>query len=278
MKAPRLLLVFLAAKAFVLLGHSGPFSIWSLVAYTWQDVAVAVAFGVCETISRRTRILYWPLVVYAAINIPVERALSTPVTLPMIRAAGGPLADSFKVYLTLMNVFLVAIAIAMAAFLPGLLQRTPRYWMACAGVIALAGPIASSRVDTHGMGRNPVVALIESSLPRLSARAAAGDPRTARFDQTASVKAEDLSRFAGIAKGRNVVMISLESTAAQYLSLYGGPYDVMPNLNALATKALVFDNAYAVYPESIKGLFSVLCSVFPAFDSEPAIYEKAPCH
>ena len=34
----------------------------------------------------------------------------------------------------------------------------------------------------------------------------------------------------------------------------------MPNLSALAQRALVFENAYAVYPESIKGLFSVLCS------------------
>jgi lipoteichoic acid synthase len=74
-----------------------------------------------------------------------------------------------------------------------------------------------------------------------------------------------------------VVMVSLESTAAQYLSLYGGKYEVMPNLNALASRALVFDNAYAVYPESIKGLFSVLCSVFPSFDSEPKVYEKTPC-
>ena len=72
-------------------------------------------------------------------------------------------------------------------------------------------------------------------------------------------------------------MVSLESTAAQYLSLYGGKYDVMPNLNALAQRALVFDNAYSVYPESIKGLFSVLCSTFPAFDSQPEEYENVKC-
>jgi len=73
------------------------------------------------------------------------------------------------------------------------------------------------------------------------------------------------------------VLVSLESTAAQYLSLYGGEYETMPNLTALARRALVFDNAYAVYPESIKGLFSVLCSVFPAFDSQPEQYENVDC-
>jgi hypothetical protein len=30
----------------------------------------------------------------------------------------------------------------------------------------------------------------------------------------------------------------------------------------------VFDRAYAVYPESIKGLFSILCSRYPALDYE----------
>jgi arylsulfatase A-like enzyme len=72
-------------------------------------------------------------------------------------------------------------------------------------------------------------------------------------------------------------MVSLESTAAQYLSIYGGGYEVMPNLSAIARKALVFENAYAVYPESIKGLFSILCSTFPAFDSQPEAYANLEC-
>ena len=67
--------------------------------------------------------------------------------------------------------------------------------------------------------------------------------RTSRY---AGEVAEDLSRYSGIAKGRNVIVVSLESTAAQYLELYGGAYDVMPNLDALARSGLVFDNAYAV--------------------------------
>ena len=36
----------------------------------------------------------------------------------------------------------------------------------------------------------------------------------------------------------------------------------------------MFENAYAVYPESIKGLFSVLCSRYPAFDSRAEFYER----
>jgi lipoteichoic acid synthase len=74
-----------------------------------------------------------------------------------------------------------------------------------------------------------------------------------------------------------VVLVSLESTAAQYLRLYGAAEDVTPHLDGLASSAVVFENAYAVYPESVKGLFSVLCSTFPAFDTTPATYARTPC-
>jgi arylsulfatase A-like enzyme len=284
-KAVSLLVVFLAAKICMVWGHAMPLTGWALLAYTWQDVAIALGFAAVEIFARRTRVLYWMLAIYAALNIPVERALSTPVTWPMLRAAGGPLADSFRVYLTFANVSLVLLTLAVAALMPRLLERVPqRAFVSTAGLAAawaaalvLLGPMSASRVDTHGMGRNAVVALVESGLPRLAAEAGSGDWRTRRFDTDDNDHIEDLSQFAGIAKGRNVVMVSLESTAAQYLSLYGGKYEVMPNLNALASRAIVFDNAYAVYPESIKGLFSVLCSAFPSFDSEPKVYERAPC-
>jgi lipoteichoic acid synthase len=72
-------------------------------------------------------------------------------------------------------------------------------------------------------------------------------------------------------------LVSLESTAAQYLGVYGADPDVMPNLSELARDAIVFDNAYAVYPESIKGLFSILCSTYPAFDSAAERYADVPC-
>jgi len=39
----------------------------------------------------------------------------------------------------------------------------------------------------------------------------------------------------------------------------------------------VFENAYAVYPESIKGLFSILCSMYPVFDRAAESYDGVPC-
>jgi glucan phosphoethanolaminetransferase (alkaline phosphatase superfamily) len=295
MRSACLLLVFVLAKAAMIWGHAAPVTGWWPVAYVWQDAMVALAFAAFDIGLRKigaaawiAGVVYWAAAIYAAINIPVGRVVSTPLTRPMLRAARGPLADSILLYVTATNVVLILAVLAVAAGLPWLLRhvllrRVPwqlgRWALACALAAAALGPMASSRVDARGMDRNVITALIGSGLPRVTGGAGANDWRESRF-QTGSA-AEDLSRFAGSARGLNVVMVSLESTAAQYLSLYGalydGEYDVMPNLSALARRALVFENAYAVYPESIKGLYSVLCSTFPAFDSRPEEYENLGC-
>jgi phosphoglycerol transferase MdoB-like AlkP superfamily enzyme len=284
MTAVSLFFVFVVAKIFSLWGHAVPLTFWSILAYIWQDSSVALAFGVAGTAvpagiwRPMSRTLYWLLAAYAAINIPVARALYTPLTLPMLRAARGPLTDSMLIYVTRTNILLVVSVLVAAFVLPRLLRDIPRVSPAaaslCAIGIILLGPTASAKADTRGMGRNIVLALISARLPAVAAATPVGDWRKSRYE---TAPGEDLSRFSGSAKDFNVVMISLESTAAQYLSLYGSKYEVMPNLSALARQALVFENAYAVYPESIKGLFSVLCSVYPAFGTQPEEYAGSGC-
>ena len=285
MRSASLLLVFVLAKLVIVWGHAAPVTGWSLLAYVWQDVMVALVFGAFDIALQRVRAatrivwaIYWAIAIYTAINIPVGRVVFTPLTRPMLRAARGPLTDSMLVYLTTTNILLVVSVLAAAAGLPWLMRRMPRQFArlaaVCAIAVVLVGPMASSRAGTLGMDRNVVTALIGTGLPRVVAGDGASEWRKSRFEVDGT---GDLSRFAGTAQGLNLVMVSLESTAAQYLSLYGGEYEVMPNLNALARRALVFENAYAVYPESIKGLFSVLCSTFPAFDSEPEEYANLEC-
>jgi len=72
-------------------------------------------------------------------------------------------------------------------------------------------------------------------------------------------------------------MIVLESTAARYLKPYGAASDPMPNLTRLSTNALLFENTYAAYPESIKGLWSTLCSKFPVFAMSAEEQARRPC-
>ncbi len=303
MRPLSLLAVFVLAKLAILGGHPLPMSVWTPLAYFWQDVLIAVIFALLDWASGADPLvrgrppgrlprhegvprapggpphllvaLYWMLAIYAAVNIPIGRALSTPLTWSMLRAARGPLADSFRIYITWQNVALVSLTLAAAAIFPRLLRRAPvRFFIAAALPVVVVGPFASARVETLGLHRNALVALIGSALPQVPSRAAGGDWRASGFPPDA---ADDLESLQGIARGRNVVMVSLESTAAQYLSFYAGEYNLTPNLTALARNAGVFDNAYAVYPESIKGLFSVLCSTYPAFDSQAEAYENVPC-
>jgi hypothetical protein len=102
-----LLLVLVLAKLAMIWGHSPQLSGWSVAAYLWQDMMVALAFAAFDiglrsvgAPARIVRAAYWATVFYTAINIPVARVVSTPLTRPMLRAARGPLADSMLLYVT----------------------------------------------------------------------------------------------------------------------------------------------------------------------------------
>src|SRR5882672_11353961 len=90
---------------------------------------------------------------------------------------------------------------------------------------------------------NPLVAFVDSALPRVRslAPAAPGDWRA----PIAGLGAEDdLSSLRGAAAGRNVILISLESTGARYLRCYGAKEDPSPILTRFTQTSLVFENAY----------------------------------
>ncbi len=284
MRAASLLIILVAARLM-----SSP------NLYLWDDALAALIFGVLDRGLQRLRapqsfvwLLYWPLSVYVAINVPVVRALGTPMTRPMLAAARGPLKDSILLYATPVNSALILTILAAAAVVPLLMKRIPPQsltWVsqwATIGAIAVAaiGPVAGRYIDSRGLERNAITALSGTKLPRSDADPKGADWRSSRFDSEFNREAryDDLARYRGTARGYNVVMVGLESTAAQYLGLYGDSPDPMPQLSILSAHALVFDNAYAVYPESIKGLYSVLCSVFPAFNSDVEAYGKIPCH
>lgn len=281
MRTASLLAVLMAARAISLAGHALPATAWSVVAYLWHDAAVVLAWTVLDTaLAKRPRAawtVYGLLVLYLVINIPVVRAVSTPLTWAMWRAAGGPMTDSFRLYVTWTNVLLIVMVLATAALAPIAFRRVPARPLAAvlAAFVAL-GPFAQRHVDTHGLERNAWSALAVASIRHISAAGSA-----AQFDPTwhaqPASRQDDLQWLRAAAAGRNIILVSLESTAAQYLGLYGAQPDPTPHLSALARSAVVFESAYAVYPESIKGLFSILCSVYPALDSPGESYANAPC-
>jgi len=65
---------------------------------------------------------------------------------------------------------------------------------------------------------------------------------------------------------RNVVLLVLESVAAGYLQVYGGPWPNTPRLAELARHSLVFENAYAQCPSSAKALVALVTGTYPRLD------------
>lgn len=287
MKALSLLGVLILAHLVSLLGRHIPLSAWTPIAYFWQDVLVTLVFAAVDYLTKRTRagwLLYAALVVYTAINVPVIRVLSSPLTLPMLRAARGPLRDSIEYYFTFSNLGAIVLVLAAGAVFPLILSRVKLRFVtlmviAGVGVVAI-GPFAVSKTETDGLHRNALGALVPVRLPKFTGAASSADWRTSPFPgQSAGTTAtiNGLSQYRGAAVGRNVVLVLLESTASRYLQLYGAAEDPMPNLTQLGSHSLVFENAYAVYPESIRELFAVLCSRYPAFGAPPDDYPAAPC-
>jgi len=278
-----LILVFALAKLLVTAHRHLPGSPWIAFAFFGQDALFAIVTGpLLALIARRFPLASWSiyllLCVYAAFNVPLTRALSSPLTLQIWQAAGGPLADSIKHYLTATNFSLMTAVLFTGCISIPLVKRIPPHvgtplalalllLGACAAVVA-------NRVETSGLDRNPVLAFVASSFPRVSPAHTSFDWRKSDLAPLAD---PDLSSLRGSMVDRNVIVIALESTAARYLPLFrpsacASPpgnllRDPMPTLSALSQDALVVDNAYCVYPESIKGLFSVLCSRYPAFDT-----------
>src|SRR5207249_2639670 len=118
-----------------------------------------------------------------------------------------------------------------------------------------------------------------TALPRVAAADAQGDWRRSPWPDGRGVDmgvADDLSSLRGVAAGRNLLLVVLESAGAGYLRPYGAVDDPMPNLTRLAGKGLVVERAYVVYPESIKGLHAMLSSAWPAFGTEPEAYARWP--
>lgn len=281
MRAASLFAVLVLAHALTLIGHGVPVSVWSPIAYFWQDALVAAVFACLDRTARWAWAgwtLYAAIVVYVALNVPVTFVLSSPLTWTMLRAAGGALSDSIWHHVTITNLGALFFIIGCGAAFPLIFTRLkltakPALILAALAIVA-AGPFAVSRIDTLGMHRNAIGALWPAGLPNVEGASENHEWRTSPLSSTPG---EDLSRYRGAAAGRNVVLVILESAGARYLRSYGAAEDPMPNLTALAARSIVFENAYAVYPESIKGLFSTLCSRYPAYDTPPEKYAEVLC-
>jgi len=260
MRALALFLVLAVAKAAMLAAGALAPSPWLLPACFAEDALVALAFAALDRALGRPRLgwaLYGALALWAAVNVPVGRLLSTPLTAPMLRAARGALLDSVAHHATVAGLAPAAIVVAVALLLPFALRRAPRpgWRVALAGAaLAASGPVALARVETLGLHRSAPLAALRGLFPR----AEAAGWLAARESPFPAPAGEDLRAWRGAAEGRSVVLVALESTPARALRPWGAAEDPMPFVTRLAGEGLVFENAYTPTPESIRCLGAVL--------------------
>ena len=178
MKALVFFIILVAAKALALSGRSVPVSVLATLALIWQDALAAVVFAILISLMRREW-MKWTFfafaVIYIAFNVAVIRVLGSPLTWPMFKAARGTLSDSilhylrFDVLAPVIGLIAVGCVLAYVLRKVELTRRTGLVVISAALALIAIGPFASSRIDTFGLERNSVVALVSSSLPRIRA-------------------------------------------------------------------------------------------------------------
>lgn len=261
--------------------------LWVVLPFAALDVALTLALPASRARAFATVSLGLLLVLYTAINIPIARALSTPLTAPMLAAVGGALGDSASDNLTVPNV--LAVVTPPLAYLILARRPMPRALalplgralaLALVGAILVLGPLGLASVPTLGVHRNALVTLVRTALPddapdpaELDADLAPDGSPGAHPDPDApdpTTPPLDLRPLAGRARGDNLLVIVLESHGARHLRAWSGvtPHeetasDPTPTLTALTARGIAFTRIWTAYPESIKGLYAALCGAFP---------------
>ncbi len=73
-------------------------------------------------------------------------------------------------------------------------------------------------------------------------------------------------------QAKNFILISLDTLRADHLGLYGYEQPTSPFLDSLAERAVVFDHAFAQYPNTLTSHMSMLTGLYPA---EHSVYPPA---
>jgi len=281
-------------------GNGGRFGLFTLPVLLATDLLMGGLWTLLDALLGRLLrfraesglwLLYGATVLYVASNVPVMRMFGTPLTFAILNAADVALADSLAVYVTASNVVGIGMVLLAALGLPFLTIRLrrqqhsgTRFLLVALTLLTTAvGFAARSQVELRGLSRNVLSSILHTTLLQRDSQGAASDievlslpPLTPESRPPAALT---LPSLVAAAQDRSVLWIVLESTAARYLRPYGAEVDPMPQLTALAARSLQFDSIYSAYPESIKGLFSTLCSMYPAAHTTAARYTQArlPC-
>ena len=289
--AAALSLVFAAAKLSVVWPFGRDNLLFNWLAVSALDVLFALCLGaassgvdlwlVRHSRSRKrfhlaTRSFAVLCAVYAVANISIFAALNQPLNsrvLSMMKQVGD-MQSSLAVYLDWkLWVWLVCAPTfawwgsrylerytARTGFRRGFYGVTGVWLLWGGGLLLRTEPDAWQRRAGRNAHSEILYSLLADSLSSQRVEAVGPFPESCLEDFK---PAAERKRGPEMPAPRNVIVFVLESTSAQYLSLYGADYDTTPNLCAEAGNALVMDRAYAHVGFTFCSFITLTYSVYP---------------
>jgi glucan phosphoethanolaminetransferase (alkaline phosphatase superfamily) len=288
--------------------HRAP-DLWQFFAISGEDVLVVLIVGALMSLALRLskrkpvaqRILWRSFLVftalaavYAVVNVGIYRAVAYPLNASMFGLVGRFTDLRSSITSRCTPGLMTALALVMIGFpllalrpLSNSVSRKVRLGIIClAGIWSIYGIVMHSQAEPDTFvdraGRNPHRELIESLAQRLILN------RRASFtDDFPQSNLDDFRPAAAFvhpplpwAKNppRNVLLIVMESTGAQYLSLYGAPYDTTPNLVAESKQAVVFDHFYSNATYTFRSFIPLVAAVYPGMPWRYRADMKQPMH
>ncbi|MEJ2003813.1 MAG: sulfatase, partial [Cyclobacteriaceae bacterium] len=166
-----------------------------------------------------------------------------------VRTAGLIVIFALLIYLFVLLYSLVSERINVRLIPAGLLALV---------VIPLAGRMLSSNNLTTIQQANPIIYFVNSCWSDTS-NSNLFTMSAAPISLTADSNPDPLTE----SPVKNVILVVLESAAAEYFDMYGGDYSISPNLAAASDYSVLFENMYAHAPATNKSMISLLCSIYP---------------
>lgn len=270
----------------------------------YQDMGFALVvtacFGILIAAAGRWRWLqrglWWVFlsfctacVVFAVGCFPIFKYLHVPLTMGLVHATGSltGAATSIDGYVSAWEIaallalpaLYLLLSVYLASHLPSKsMGVSVVVYLTLAGVILGFWIAGSQRIardkwafnGSQAIAMNPQWVMLDSLYHDLIAPNAIAQksdfPQQYLADFVLSTpRATGIPVAPAAKRPKNVILIVLESTAAQYLGIYGSHYDTTPELDAERGHCLIFDNCYAQVGQTALSLIAIATSRYPSF-------------
>ncbi|MGH7139474.1 MAG: LTA synthase family protein, partial [Pirellulales bacterium] len=246
------------------------------VGRTWRIICVGL-FGLCA--------------VYAVASVPMFKVTKVPFTVRLLSFVGGPevMLSSAGEYFPPGTLALLIAAPLVVVVSPWLARRGwlarilapvgPKSIAALLAAVALGGGVCERYVRVRAewadpnrwerrIAQSPHWVFVSSCIAELAKdkpftqNFAFEEMDDSDFRQPRSAAA-DAPLLGAAERPKNVILIVLESIAAEYFGVQGSRFDTTPKLNRLAAeRGVVFDNVYSQAASSCKSLLAISSSVY----------------